>query len=66
MKNTGLKPVYCRRILLQNGFREVSKTGSHTKFIRDDPPGYVILTEGGKGMNRMVWRRVCKENCITE
>ena len=62
MRFKGLKFCDVRRTLIRNGFSEESQNGSHVKFVRNGI--HVVVTNSGKGVNRMVWRRIKKEHNI--
>ena len=64
MRFKGLKFRDVRRTLIRNGFSEESQNGSHVKFTRGGK--HVVVTDNGRGMNRMVWKRIKKENGIVE
>lgn len=60
MNNTPLPYRAIARILRRNGFRPIPKSGSsHEKWVRGDGEHLVV---GMNGMNRMIWRRLCKEH----
>ena len=63
MRKGGLKFKDCRRILIDNGFLFKSQSGSHKKFTCGDSES-IILPDASNGVNRMMWRRLCKEHGI--
>ena len=64
MRFKGLRFSDVRRMLMRNGFSEEGQNGSHVKFTRDGR--HVVVTDNGRGVNRMVWKRIKKENGIVE
>lgn len=64
MRFKGLRFSDVRRTLVRNGFSEEGQNGSHVKFTRGGR--HVVVTDNGHGVNRMVWKRIKKENGITE
>ena len=64
MRFKGLRFCDVRRTLIRNGFSEDGQNGSHVKFTRDGR--HVVVTDNGRGVNRMVWKRIKKENRIVE
>ena len=60
MNNTPLPYRTVARILRRNGFRPIPKSGSsHEKWGRGDGEKLVVRMNG---MNRMIWRRLVKED----
>ena len=62
MKHDGLKFKDCAKVLKRNGFALVSQNGSHCKFVRDNRS--MVICNSHAGVNRMLWKRLCKENNI--
>ena len=48
-----------RKILRANGYKYDGCKGDHFRYIKDN--NLIIIT---KNLNKMVWRRLCKENNI--
>lgn len=60
MNNTPLPYRTVARILRRNGFLPIPKSGSsHEKWARG---GVEHLVVSMNGVNRMIWRRLCKEH----
>jgi predicted RNA binding protein YcfA (HicA-like mRNA interferase family) len=49
-------------MLNRNGFKRIRTTGDHGIF--SDGERSIVITLGGKEINRMVARRLIKENCL--
>lgn len=62
MRYKGIRFSDVRRELIRNGFTIDSQKGSHVKFIRDGK--HLVVTNASSGVNRMMWRRLKKENGI--
>lgn len=61
----GYKFRVCERILRDNGWERVKYSrSSHVKFRKDG--NTIVLSSGSQGVNRMIWKRLCKENNIKE
>lgn len=61
----GLQYSYCANILKENGWVLYARgKGSHVKFTKGC--SMIVITENSRGVNRMLWRRLCKENNIKE
>lgn len=55
----GLNPLKVRRVILSNGFLFLRQSGSHQMYRHEDGRTIVISE---CGVNRMIWRRLIKEN----
>ena len=55
--NNDIKFKEADRVLRRNGFVYDRTKGSHHYYIRDGKPVVINIKT-----NRMVWRRICKEN----
>ena len=62
MKHDGLKFRDCTKVLKRNGFVLHSQNGSHCKFIKGVLS--LVICNSSAGVNRMMWKRLCKENFI--
>lgn len=61
----GYKFVDCKRTLTRNGWTmEKRSRTSHVKFRKDGKT--LVISDGTRGVNMMLWRRLCKENNIKE
>jgi len=58
MHNTGYKLKDVEPIILRNGFHFVTQRGSHRKYKR----GNAFLIVRSNDINRMIWRRLCREH----
>lgn len=55
----------CQRVLMRNGWVVCKRTStSHVKFEKNGKT--VVISSGSQGVNKMLWRRLCKENNIKE
>lgn len=48
-----------RKILRANGYKYVGCKGDHFRYVKDG--NLIVIT---KDLNKMVWRRLCKEHNI--
>lgn len=62
MKFGGIKFREIERILKDSGYEFCSQSGSHRKYRKGLDS--IVVNCGSKGVNRMVWRRLCKEHNI--
>ena len=62
MRYRGVRFSDVRRELIRNGFTIDSQKGSHVKFVKGGK--HLVVTDNGRGVNRMVWRRLKKEHGI--
>ena len=62
MKHDGLKFRDCVKVLKRNGFVLHSQNGSHCKFVNGSKS--LVICDTHAGVNRMLWKRLCKENSI--
>jgi len=62
MSGAEIKWRVCHKILIANGFVPTTCNGSHQKYVRDGK--HIVISH--LLVNRMLWRRLVKENNLKE
>jgi predicted RNA binding protein YcfA (HicA-like mRNA interferase family) len=60
-----LKPKQVTSILIQLGFREVRRRGSHKQFRHTDGRGATVPFHSGKDISPILLRQICKDIGLT-
>jgi len=60
---SGIKYRIVKRILIDNGWESVRRTGSHVRWRKGSQS--ISITNGSGGVNQMMVRRLFKENNIS-